>query len=342
VAALPRFEPVQAALADWPRFSSARGVGLEDGYNLGTSVIVSDPPVHSEYRKPLADQLSTAALRPDAPAIEATAARFADAAVAAGVFDAMGDLARPYSLTVVADLLGLPADGREGYPELAERAFNVFGPAGTRADDGMVAAGELFQRALDVLDGGTLVPGCRGEDLVRRGLPMGLISYTWPGVDTTVNALASAVAVFARHPDQWEAVRADRSLIPAAFNEVLRLHAPVQYFTRFVTEDVELCGVSLRAGTRVLVMYGSANRDERRFPDPDRFDVRRPDAGVHLAFGRGVHLCVGIHLARLEAQALLGALADRVARFEPAGEVRWQVNNTLHGPAEAPVRVIPA
>jgi cytochrome P450 len=254
----------------------------------------------------------------------------------------MRDLARPYSLTVVADLLGLPADGREGYPELAERAFNVFGPVGDRADDGMVAAGELFQRALDVLEGGTLSPGLRGEDLVRRGLPMGLISYTWPGVDTTVNALATAVVLFAQHPEQWDAVRADRSLIPAAFNEVLRLHAPVHYFTRCVTEDVELCGASLPAGTRVLVMYGSANRDERRFPDPDRFDVRRPDAGVHLAFGRGVHLCVGIHLARLEGHALLGALADRVARFEPAGEVRWQVNNTLHGPVEVPVRLKPA
>lgn len=173
------------------------------------------------------------------------------------------------------------------------------------------------------------------------GRPFILISYLWPGIDTTVNALSSAVALFARHPDQWEAVRADRSLIPGAFQEVLRLHAPVHFFTRWVTEDVDVSGVRLDAGTRVLVMYGSANRDERRYPDPDRFDVRR-DAGGQLAFGRGVHLCVGMHLARLEAHALLSALADLVARFEPAGDVRWQINNTLHGPAEVPVRVVPA
>jgi cytochrome P450 len=342
VAALPRYDEVHAALADWRRFSSARGVGVgELGNGIGESVIASDPPVHSDYRKPLADQLSAAALTPDAPEIQATARRFADAVVKRPTFDAVADLARPYSLAVVADLLGLPEPGREDYPGLAERAFNIFGPDGPRPTDAMVAFGEIAQRTLDVTGSGALAPGRRGDELCRMGRPFTLISYLWPGIDTTVNGLASAVALFARHPDQWEAVRADRSLIPGAFQEVLRLHAPVQFFTRWVTEDVDVSGVKLEAGTRVLVMYGSANRDERRYADPDRFDVRR-DAGGQLAFGRGVHLCVGINLARLEAHALLGALADCVARFEPAGDVRWQVNNTLHGPAEAPVRAIPA
>ena len=339
VAALTRFEPVQAALADWRRFSSARGVGLEPRYDLGESVITSDPPTHSMYRKPLAEQLSTAALAGDVATIEATAVRFAEAAVSAGAIDAFAELARPYSLQVVADLVGIPEGDRQAYPELAARAFNVFGPAGDRGDDGMAAAADLLARSFNVLEPGWLIPGGRGEDLVRRGLPLGITSYTWPGVDTTVNALASAVLLFAMHPDEWEAVRADRSLIGPAFNEVLRLHAPVQFFTRFVTEDVELAGVPLVAGTRVLVMYGSANRDERRFPDPDRFDVRR-DAGGHLSFGRGVHLCVGLHLARLEAHALLGALADRVTRFELTGAPQWLLNQTLHGPGTVPVRLV--
>ncbi len=342
LAALPRYDEVHATLADWRRFSSARGVGVgELGNGLGESVIASDPPIHSDYRKPLADQLSTSALTPDLPGIQATAGRFAEVVTMSGIFDAVADLARPYSLAVVADLLGLPEAGREDYPGLAERAFNIFGPDGPRPLDAMGAFGEIVQRILDVTESGALAPGRRGDELCRTGRPFTLISYLWPGVDTTVNALSSAVALFAHHPDQWEAVRADRSLIPSAFQEVLRLHAPVHSFTRWVTEDVDVAGVRLDEGTRVLVMYGSANRDERRFPDPARFDVRR-DAGGQLAFGRGVHLCVGIHLARLEAHALLNALADRVARFEPAGTVRWQVNNTLHGPAEAPVRAVPA
>ncbi|HET9772339.1 MAG TPA: cytochrome P450, partial [Acidimicrobiia bacterium] len=137
-AALPRFAEVQAALADWRRFSSARGVGVDDQMNamLGESVIASDPPVHDAYRKLLVEQLSPTALAGDAPRIEALAGRFAsDVAERRGSFDAVADLARPYSLGVVADLLGLPPDDRAHYPALAERAFNVFGPPGDRTAD---------------------------------------------------------------------------------------------------------------------------------------------------------------------------------------------------------------
>jgi cytochrome P450 len=342
VAAFPRFTEVRAALADWRRFSSARGVGVDERMNeyMGENPIASDPPAHDAYRRPLVDQLSPTALVGTEPGIAVLARRFADAAVRRPSFDAVADLARPYSLTVVADLVGLPPDDRDAYPALAERAFNVFGPGGDRTTDGFLAAGELIQKAFAAAEPGGLVPGGRGEALCRQGMPALLVPYTWPGIDTTVNALASAVLLFARHPEQWDILRADRSLIPAAFNEVLRLHSPVQFFTRSVTEDTAVAGVPLGAGTRVLLMYGSANRDELRFPDPDVFDIRR-DASGHLGFGRGVHLCVGIHLARLEAHALLAALADRVARFELTGDPHWTLNNTLHGLGELPVRAVP-
>lgn len=343
VAALPRYAEVAAALADWRRFSSAQGVGVDDEMNaaMGENPIASDPPVHDAYRKPLVEQLSSAALAETKPQVGEMAVRYAEAAVRSETFDAVTDLARPYSLDVVGDLVGLRPDDRDGYPELAERAFNVFGPAGHRTADGLVAAGELIQRTLAVAEPGGLLPGGRGEELCRLGLPMLLVPYTWPGVDTTVNALASAVLLFARHPDQWDELRADRSLIPSAFNEVLRLHAPVHYFTRHTTGDIDVAGVALRGGTKVLLMYGSANRDERRFTDPDQFDIHRRADG-HLAFGRGVHLCAGIHLARLEGHALLDALADRVLRFELTAEPRWTPNNTLHGLGTLAVCVIPA
>lgn len=344
VPALTRFEHVSAALVDWRRFSSARGIALDDTVNdgmAGVSIITTDPPAHDTYRKPLADQLAPGALVEARPVITATAQRFAAAAVGAGTFDAVSDLARPYSLRVVSDLVGLPEERRGAYPELAERAFNVFGPPNPRMADGFAAVGELINDAMSAAEEGWLLPGGRGEALCRMGMPLSLVSYTFPGIDTTVNALATAVVLFARHPDQWDAVRADPSLIPAAFNEVLRLHAPVHYFSRHATEDTEIDGVRLPAGTRILIMYGSANRDERRFPDPDRFDVHRAPVG-NLGFGRGVHLCVGIHLARLEAHALFEALAERVARFEFTGEPKWMLNNTLHGYESAPVRAVPA
>jgi cytochrome P450 len=342
LAALPRFEQVHAALADWRRFSSARGVGVgPEGNSFPDHILNTDPPLHDEFRKPLHVQLSSAALAAAVPEVEATALSFAKAVARAGSFDAVADLSRPYSLTVVADLLGLPEDGRQAYPPLAERAFNVFGPSGPRTADGFVAAAELLQRAAAGGEPGALLPGRYGEELWRLGAGVSVVSYTWPGIDTTVNALASAVLLFARHPDQWNALRADRSLIPAAFNEVLRLHAPVHFFTRVLTGDTDIEGVCLPAGTRALMMYGSANRDEQRFPDPDRFDVRR-NPTAQLAFGRGPHLCVGINLARLEAHALFAALADRIARFELAAEPCWTINHTLHGLASVPVRAIPA
>jgi cytochrome P450 len=340
VVALPRFEQAAAALGDWRRFSSARGVGMDDQLNsyLGESPLTSDPPAHDQYRRPLVQQLCSEALAGDVPDVEATAQRFAERVAANGEFDAVADLCRPYSLTVVADLLGLPEDGRDDYPGLAERAFNIFGPAGDRAMDGFAAAAAIVTRAMTTFDSNGFEPGRRGEQLCKISMPGLIVSYTWPGIDTTVNALASAVLLFARHPEQWDDLRADRSVIPAAFNEVLRLHSPVQYFTRQVTGDVDVAGVTLAAGTKVLIMYGSANRDERRFENPDTFDIRR-SARTHVAFGRGVHLCVGLHLARIEAHSLFSALADRVSRFELAGEPRWTVNNTLHGLATLPVRL---
>jgi cytochrome P450 len=340
--ALPRFEQVSAALADWRRFSSARGVGMDDQLNsyLGENAIASDPPVHDRFRKPLVEQLCPEGLAPSVPDVQATATRFADHAVRSGAFDAVADLCRPYSLTVVADLLGLPDDQRAEYPDLAERAFNVFGPAGDRATDGFNAAAEIVSRAMNSDAPDALVPGRRGRQLWDVSMPNLIVSYTWPGIDTTVNALASAFLLFARHPLQWADLRADRSLLPSAFNEVLRLHSPVHYFTRSVNEAVTVAGVELAVGTKVLLMYGSANRDERRFEDPDTFDIRRAGRS-HVAFGRGVHLCAGMHLARIEAHSLLDALADRVSRFELTAEPRWMTNSTLHGLAALPIRAVP-
>lgn len=237
------------------------------------------------------------------------------------------------------DLLGLPDDDRELIARLGERAFNTMGPADALHLDGRTALDDL--RDLTYAHVEQLCPGRRGDQLMRDGHPEGLMAYTWPGIDTTVHALSSAILEFARNPDQWDAVRADPALIGSAFNEVLRLHTPVQTFARVTARPVTIGDVELPAGVRVGVMFGSANRDERQYPDPDRFDVNRNPTN-HLAFGRGVHLCVGINLARIEAHSLLTSLARRVVRFELVGEPVWKVNNTLHGLASLPIRAVTA
>jgi len=156
-------------------------------------------------------------------------------------------------------------------------------------------------------------------------------------LDTTIYAVSNAIRLFAEHPDQWEVLRADSSLIPHAINETLRLESPVQQFTRTVTADHALSGVDLAAGSRVMLLYGSANRDERKYPDADRFDIARKPSD-HLAFGRGEHACIGMQLARLEMSALFGSLVRRVTAFHLV-DAEPVLSNVLNGMKSLHVRV---
>ena len=154
-------------------------------------------------------------------------------------------------------------------------------------------------------------------------------AYLGAGLDTTMNSISAAVALFARHPDQWQRLRDDPTLIPQAYNEVLRLESPVLCFTRVAAEDTMIDDVPIRGGDRVLVAYAAANRDPRKWNDPERFDITRPGSD-HLAFGLGRHHCAGQGLARLEAECLIRALVRRVERFDAAEQVR-HLNNVIRG-----------
>jgi cytochrome P450 len=185
---------------------------------------------------------------------------------------------------------------------------------------------------------GKLKPGSWAEgihDAVARGevparaCPAMMVDYLGPSLDTTISAISTAVWLFANNPDQWDLLRENPRLMPSAVNEVLRYDAPIQGFSRFVARDVDMHGVLMPAGSRAIVFYGAANRDERKYPDPDRFDVlRRP--GDQLGFGAGPHACVGMNLARIEMVALFTALAKRVRRFTILEEAAV-LNNVLRG-----------
>ncbi|HKT53947.1 MAG TPA: cytochrome P450 [Caulobacteraceae bacterium] len=143
--------------------------------------------------------------------------------------------------------------------------------------------------------------------------------------------------MFARHPEQWRRLREEPGLVSRAINEAIRLESPVQGFGRRATRDVEIDGYLIPEGAIVLMLFAAANRDERKYPDPDRFDVGR-DCGGHLGFGHAAHLCVGMNLAKLELNALVYALLPRVERFELLGEQR-AANNMLRGFDSLPVAV---
>ncbi|MEV6122700.1 cytochrome P450 [Streptomyces sp. NPDC052077] len=348
VHAMGRHAQVRAALGDWETYSSAGGIGLNDVANEATRglIIATDPPEHDRLRGVLAERLSPREIRRLGEDIRRRAAELVGELVDRGSFDTVTDLAQGFPLSIVLDLIGLPQDGRDKVLTWADAAFSASGPEGPRTDAALPLLEDQMVYLATRATPDQLAPGSMGRAIYEAAeagkidpascVPL-MSAYVTAGLDTTINAISNAVWYFAEHPEQWDAVRADRTLIPGAFNEILRIESPVQFFCRVTTRDVDVEGTLLPEGSRVMMMYASANRDERRWADPTRFDVRR-DAAEHVAFGYGMHGCAGQGLARLEGHSILEALADRVVRFE-TGTPQRRINQLIRGLSALPTTV---
>lgn len=332
-------------------FSSASGVGFDDDLNQlreGT-VIASDPPQHTRLRIVLAGSLAPGRMRHLRADIERQADELVREAIDRGGFDGVTDFAMRFPVSIVADLIGLPSEGRDKLLSWADAAFNTFGPRNERTLASLAGLAELRRYMSEVAVADNLAPGSMGRtvyDAVERGeiapeqaLPL-MAAYLTAGMDTTVNSISNALWLFGSCPDQWAMLRSGEVSIPMAYNESLRFESPVYAFSRHATMDVDVGLRTIPRGARVAVLYGSANRDEFKWTDPDTFDLNRKPAD-HLAFGFGVHGCAGQGLARLEAHALLQALAKRVDRIEVANPVR-RLNNVIRGLANLDVTLVPA
>lgn len=335
-----RYDLVRSALEDWATYSSGAGIGLNDGFNQtwSAALIHLDPPAHSEQRPLFTSRLSPRALKPVAESIDRRAGELADRLLAKGSFDAMPDLAQDLPVHLIMDLIGWPEEGRDELLAMAEGWFNTGGPDNERMRSALPKVGQMIEFLQRTVAARNLREGGFGWDLLEAHaagqIPVeaavGLLAgYIVAAFDTTINAIGNGTWLFATHPDQWDAVRADPSLIPGAVNEIVRLESPVQALSRITTRDVDLGeGVVVPAGARVVMAYAAANRDPRHYPDPAVFDVRRNPVD-HLGFGYGVHGCAGQGLARMEAQAVFTALARRVRRIEVDGEPVRMINNIL-------------
>lgn len=227
----------------------------------------------------------------------------------------------------------------------AAAGFDALGPTNERTKAALPKAAEMVRFSMTEARPGTIDPdgwaaalfdaADRGE-LPADKCPFMVMDYTAPSLDTTILGTGSAIWLFAEHPDQWELVRADPSLIRHAINEVLRLESPIQWFTRFVTREHVIHDIAIPAGARVMLLYGSANRDETKYPLPEVFDVTRKPSD-HVAFGTGEHACAGMNLARLEIRILLELLTAKVSRFDLLSSERL-LNNVLRGFAKLEVR----
>jgi cytochrome P450 len=342
-----RFEEVRAALRDDELFVSGKGVAANPMTNVAArkTTLFSDGETHSTRRRVLMRSLGAQALAPVAERLDAEAEEVVAKLVGGGEFDAARDFSSALPLGVVADLVGVRVS-RERLLGWGSLSFDVLGPLnrrGLRAAPGSIGLLAYSRR----LDRSRVVPGSwaasvfdaadRGEIDMAEARNM-VIDFIAPSLDTTILASTHMLWLLGESPESWQRLRRDPELIPAAVVEAVRLASPIRGFTRRLSRDAELGGVRMRAGDRVALLFGAANMDERRYPDPERFDLDRPPGG-NLGWGHGPHTCVGIHLAKLEMAALLRALVARVETIEIAGPPIRVRNNTLQGIASLPVRL---
>lgn len=354
VHALARYQEVHASLVDWQTFQSGAGVGLanfrhEKPWRAPSLLLEADPPHHDAPRRVLREALAPPALRRLRDVWQEAAEDLLDNVLAerGEDFDAFDALAKAFPLRVFPDAVGLGPDGRANLLPYGNMAFNAFGPVNdlVKSDAPRVAdlsAWVNAQCAREALSedgfGARIWAAADRGELTQQQAPLVVRSLLTAGVDTTVHGLAAALYAFATHPGEWQRLRERPELARVAFDEAVRWQSPVQTFFRTATTDVEIAGVRIPEGTKILMFLGSANCDPARWSDPDSFDLTRDPSG-HVGFGMGIHQCVGQHVARLEAEALLTALARRVERIELTGEPRRHLNNTLRSWASIPVRV---
>ena len=350
---LASHEHVAAAAWDWQTFCSGKGSRPESSV---PSMINMDGDEHSFRRGIVSRGFTVRRVQDYEPFLRATVIRLIDRVLERGssTFDVVEDLATPLPMAMIGELMGLP---EEDHAQLLHWS-DLFATGGQEVGPQVVeAVGEWVTYIRAVIDDRRAAGP--GSDLVSLAVHASRDGRTLTDVDlifetmlilvggdeTTRHVVSGGLEALLRHPDQLALVHADRSLLPSAVEEMLRWVTPVKNMNRTATRDVELGGLPIREGDRVLLLYPSANRDEKVFDDPQRFDVRR-DPNPHVAFGaHGRHHCLGSPLARLELRVLFEELLDRMpglALAEPSAPRRERRGNFVLGLETLPVSLTPS
>ena len=352
--AIAKHAHVSAIESDHATFCAGRGILVEEigtTYATPPTMMHSDPPVHTRYRRLVQPAFKPSVARGLEPVIRARTAALVERFEDAAATDIVSALSVPLPLQVISEILGVPdaewercyewseavIPGATDWPEerrnqlMADMVGYLVGAAKDRRarprDDVLT---QLAQVDLD------------GERLSDDELGMFLVQLLVAGNETTRDLISSGLLAFADHPGQWERLRAERSLVPSAVEEMLRWSSPVVSFMRTATRDTEVGGIPVAEGEPVLMLFASANRDEDAFgPSASSFDVGR-DPNPHLAFGQGNHFCLGAALARLEGRVVLDELLDRFAGLERAGAVERSPSSVVTGIRRAEVRFVSA
>ena len=356
--ALSRYEDVERGLVDRVTFSSARGAILElikSGLPIPKGTLIfEDPPVHTIYRHLLSRLFTPRKIAALEPRIREFCARSLDPLIGSDRFDFIADLGAQMPMRVIGMLIGIPENAQESVRDRADANLRTE-PGKPQSYSSGFDPGAMFKEFGEYIDWRMEHPS---DDLMtellhaefedetgttRRLARQELLTYVsvlaGAGNETTTRLIGWAGKLLSDHPDQRRELARDPALIPNAIEEILRFEPPAPHIGRYVTRDVELHGRTVPEGSAMLMLAGAANRDERRYPDAERFDIHRA-IGQHLSFGYGVHFCLGASLARLEARVALEEVLKRFPDWEvDAGNARITPTSTVRGFETLPVFV---
>ncbi len=325
--ALSRHDDVRAAIDDWPTFSSTGGITLERrSADVEPMLIEMDPPRHTELRALVSRAFTPRRIADLEGPIRTLAEELIDGFDGRRRVDIIEDFAAKLPMAVISVMLGVPREDQDELREWSDAMLHREEGSADLTRAGIEGATRLYAYFTDVIADRRVTPRddlvgalVAAEEESRSLSPGEVLGFCFllliAGNETTTKLLGNAIYWLAALPDQRAELLRDPSLIPAAVEETLRYDTSTQALARLLTRDVVLHGTTLPAGSKGLLLFGSANRDERRWPDPDRFDIGRNPAG-HLAFGHGIHHCLGAPLARLESRVALEVLLPRLGEYQ--------------------------
>jgi cytochrome P450 len=353
VLACGRYKETQEIFADSTRFVSSRGVGLSDfkvekPWRQPSIILEADPPEHSRARSVMARALSPRDVARLKEKFREEAESLIDRLLEMHEFDAVKDLAEAFPLKVFPDAVGIASEGRETLLAYGRMVFNALGPdnpvrrqafAGAPSIEAWIE--EHCDRSAITSEGfaATIYAAADTGELTEKEAGLLVRSLLSAGVDTTVAALGLAMLCFAANPDQYALLRDNPQLARQAFDEVLRFTSPVHSFCRTANQNTEVSGIPIPEGAKILCVLGSANLDPEKWPNAGKFDIGRKPTG-HLAFGTGIHGCVGQLVARQEVEAVLTAVATKLEAIELAGDLAWRPGNSINALGRLPLRIM--
>lgn len=349
-----RYDDVRTVLSDHARFSSQYGqlAGNAGAGNLmGQSIITTDPPRHTKLRSLVSRAFTPRAIAALEPRIQAITDELIDRVAPTGQLDLIQDLAYPLPVIVIAEMLGIPPEDRDRFKHWSDEVVaSADAVMGGLSSDSERAIGEMMAYFREIIahrrsnPADDLISALLAAELDQERLSeQDVLAFCWlllvAGNETTTNLIGNGVRTLLEQPEELARLRENPDLLPSALEEVLRYRSPVQAMFRITATEVELSGQTIPAGSRLVAWIGSANRDPERFADADRFDITR-DPNPHLAFGQGIHFCLGAPLARLEARIAVASLLQRLPDLQRVDDAELEPARgfIVHGVTSLPLR----